>query len=349
MPSASSYGSPTTSGTAVPRPLTRNAVTFRRCQGSRSSRRTTAIFVSKRTGSGAGSGAGAVCGAFMLRDCRAARPGVLYVLCVAAAPPQQRDVSAWRPRVPGVLEVFHAHFVEYAYPMHVHDSWTLLIVDDGAVRYDLDRHERGTPHDTVTLLPPHVPHNGSPATPDGFRKRVLYLDSTHLGDELIGAAVDRPDLRDPLLRLRVGQLHGALVRAGEEFEAASRLALVARAAAYAVAGGGRTPSRACRSAARPAVARAARRAARRRDRARRGGAARARPSGTSRTGVQRGLRDAAAPVSDGTSCRPGPAAAPRRAVRRRGRDGGRVLRPGPSHAPLQEVGGRAARAVPARP
>ena len=154
-------------------------------------------------------------------------PGVLYVLCVAAAPSQQRDVSAWRPRVPGVLEVFHAHFVEYAYPMHVHDSWTLLIVDDGAVRYDLDRHERGTPHDTVTLLPPHVPHNGSPATPDGFRKRVLYLDSTHLGEELIGAAVDRPDLRDPLLRLRVGQLHGALVRAGEEFEAASRLALVA--------------------------------------------------------------------------------------------------------------------------
>jgi AraC-like DNA-binding protein len=145
---------------------------------------------------------------------------------VAAAPPQ-RTVSAWRPRVPGVLEVFHAHFVEYAYPMHVHDSWTLLIVDDGAVRYDLDRHERGTPHDTVTLLPPHVPHNGSPATPGGFRKRVLYLDSTHLGDELIGAAVDRPDLRDPLLRLRVGQLHGALTRSGEELEAASRLALVA--------------------------------------------------------------------------------------------------------------------------
>ncbi len=123
--------------------------------------------------------------------------------------------------------MFHAHFVEYAYPMHVHDSWTLLIVDDGAVRYDLDRHERGTPHDTVTLLPPHVPHNGSPATPGGFRKRVLDLDSTHLGDEFIGAAVDRPDLRDPLLRRRVGQLHGALVRSGEEFEAASRLALVA--------------------------------------------------------------------------------------------------------------------------
>ncbi|CCK29213.1 AraC family transcription regulator [Streptomyces davaonensis JCM 4913] len=138
----------------------------------------------------------------------------------------QPEVTAWRPRVPGVVEVFHAHFTEYTYPMHVHEAWTLLIVDDGAVRYDLDRHEHGTPLDTVSLLPPHVPHNGSPATPHGFRKRVIYLDTTRLDDRLIGAAVDTPDLRDPLLRHRVGQLHTALARPGEELEAESRLTLV---------------------------------------------------------------------------------------------------------------------------
>ncbi|GAA2776919.1 AraC family transcriptional regulator [Streptomyces rameus] len=138
-----------------------------------------------------------------------------------------QEVTAWRPSVPGVTEVFHARFTEYAYPMHVHDAWTLLIVDDGAVRYDLDRHEHGTPHDTVSLLPPHVPHNGSPATPGGFRKRVVYLDGSRLGDELIGPAVDSPDLRDPVLRLRVGRLHAALARPGDELEAESRLTLVA--------------------------------------------------------------------------------------------------------------------------
>ncbi|MFG3516640.1 helix-turn-helix transcriptional regulator [Streptomyces bobili] len=140
------------------------------------------------------------------------------------------DVLAWRPRVPGVVEVFHAHFTGYAYPMHVHEAWTLLIVDDGAVRYDLDRHEHGTPHntshDSVSLLPPHVPHNGSAVTPDGFRKRVLYLDASVLGEELIGPAVDGPDLRDPVLRRRVGQLHGALSRPGEELEADSRLTFI---------------------------------------------------------------------------------------------------------------------------
>lgn len=138
----------------------------------------------------------------------------------------QPEVSAWRPPVAGVAEVFHAHFTEHAYPMHVHDAWTLLIVDHGAVRYDLNGHERGTPDDTVSLLPPQIPHNGSPATPHGFRKRVLYLDMTQLDESYIGAAVDGPDLTDPLLRTRVGQLHTVLAERGEEFEAESRLALI---------------------------------------------------------------------------------------------------------------------------
>lgn len=147
---------------------------------------------------------------------------VLYVLSVK---PRQ-EISAWRPPVAGVVEVFHAHFIEHAYPMHVHDAWTLLIVDDGAVRYDLDRHERGTPGDTVSLLPPQVPHNGSPATAHGFRKRVLYLDMTQLDESFIGPAVDGPDLADPVLRRRVGQLHTALANRGDEFEAESRLAFI---------------------------------------------------------------------------------------------------------------------------
>ncbi|WP_443046251.1 helix-turn-helix domain-containing protein [Streptomyces sp. NBC_00335] len=158
----------------------------------------------------------------MHRDCRESPRTVLYVLCVQ---PQQ-EVSAWRPRVAGVVEVFHARFTAHAYPMHVHDAWTLLIVDDGAVRYDLDRHRRGTPGDTVSLLPPQVPHNGSAATPHGFRKRVVYLDTTVLDARFTGAAVDGPDLADPVLRRRVGQLHRVLAAPGDEFEAESRLALI---------------------------------------------------------------------------------------------------------------------------
>ncbi len=138
----------------------------------------------------------------------------------------RQEISAWRPSVPGVTEVFHARFTEHTYPMHVHEAWTLLIVDDGAVRYDLDRHQRGTPNDTVSLLPPQVPHNGSPASAHGFRKRVLYLDMTQLDESFIGPAVDGPDLADSVLRRHIGQLHTALANAGDELEAESRLALI---------------------------------------------------------------------------------------------------------------------------
>ncbi|HZB50450.1 MAG TPA: AraC family transcriptional regulator [Mycobacteriales bacterium] len=136
------------------------------------------------------------------------------------------EVTAWRPAVPGVAEVFHARFTDHAYPAHTHDAWTLLLVDTGAVRYRLDRHEHRALPELVTLLPPHVPHDGRAATPDGFRKRVVYLDPVVLGLDLVGAAVDGPAFGDPLLRRRVDELHRALRRPGEELQAESRLALI---------------------------------------------------------------------------------------------------------------------------
>ncbi len=136
---------------------------------------------------------------------------------------------AWAPPVPGITEVLHARFTDHAYPPHAHDTWTLLLVDEGAIRYDLHRHEHGALRPGVTLLPPHVAHTGRADTVHGFRKRVLYLDTAVLDAGLAGAAVDRPGLADALLRRRVHQLHAALHDPGlpEPLEAESRLALVA--------------------------------------------------------------------------------------------------------------------------
>lgn len=134
---------------------------------------------------------------------------------------------AWRPAVPGVAEVFHATFTDHAYPAHTHDTWTLLIVDTGLVSFDLDRHAHGATPTLVTLLPPHVPHDGRAASPAGFRKRVLYLDTAVLGPDLVGRAVDAPGMRDPALRDRISRLHAALSVPGEALQAESRLALVA--------------------------------------------------------------------------------------------------------------------------
>ncbi len=135
-------------------------------------------------------------------------------------------VRAWSPGVPGITEVFHARFVDHAYPEHTHDTWTLLVVDEGAIRYDLDRHEHGALGRVVTVLPPRIAHTGRAATEGGFRKRVLYVDTAVLAASLAGAAVATPTLDDELLRIRVGQLHTTLEGPGAELEAESRLALI---------------------------------------------------------------------------------------------------------------------------
>jgi AraC-like DNA-binding protein len=138
----------------------------------------------------------------------------------------EATLRAWRPAVPGVSEVLHAHFPSHAYPLHTHDTWTLLVVDTGAVQYDLDRHEHAALRSRVTLLPPHVPHDGRSVTADGFRKRVVYLDADTLDVRRIGRAVDHPGWEDDALRQELHLLHGAMNHPGDEFEAESRLALV---------------------------------------------------------------------------------------------------------------------------
>jgi AraC-like DNA-binding protein len=135
-------------------------------------------------------------------------------------------MRAWAPAVPGIAEVFHARFTDHAYPAHAHDTWTLLVVDQGVIRYDLHRHEHGALRSAVTVLPPHVAHTGRAGTEHGFRKRVLYLDTDVLELDLTGAAVVAPTLHDQLLRARVDQLHRVLDQPGSRLEAESRLALI---------------------------------------------------------------------------------------------------------------------------
>jgi AraC-like DNA-binding protein len=125
-----------------------------------------------------------------------------------------------------VAEVLHASFTDHVYPLHTHDTWGVLIVDHGAVAYDLEHDRHGATHSDVTLLPPHVPHDGRSATSSGFRKRVLYLEHDQFDEHLIGRAVDCPTLVDSPLRAGIARLHQALRHPDDEFEAESRLALV---------------------------------------------------------------------------------------------------------------------------
>ncbi|MCD2106711.1 AraC family transcriptional regulator [Rhodococcus erythropolis] len=140
--------------------------------------------------------------------------------------PHGAQISAWAPGLEGITEVFHADFVGHAYPKHTHDQWSLMLVDRGTIAYDLDHRAHGAAPEIVTLLPPGIAHDGVPVTEAGFRQRILYLETSVLGEDLVGRAVDCPEIRDPLLRHRIDQLHSALGPHGESLEAESRLGFI---------------------------------------------------------------------------------------------------------------------------
>jgi AraC-like DNA-binding protein len=136
------------------------------------------------------------------------------------------SIRAWKSLVPGVREVLHGDFVEHAYPPHTHDTWTLFVVDAGAIRYDLDRQERAADPAMVSVLPPFVVHDGRPATTRGYRTRVIYLEPEVIGEARIGPAVDAPVLPDARLGAAVARLHGELGCVDETPAAETHLAFI---------------------------------------------------------------------------------------------------------------------------
>ena len=130
------------------------------------------------------------------------------------------SVRAWHPAVPLVREVLHATFEQHAYPAHTHGEWTVLLIDRGTVVYELDRSEHHALASTVTLLPPHVPHDGRSAE-DGvpFRKRVLYLDAQWLPAASVGAALTTPTLENRRALAVVSEIHAALREPGDALAA----------------------------------------------------------------------------------------------------------------------------------
>ncbi len=126
---------------------------------------------------------------------------------------------SFAPDVHGIAEVLHASLTAHRYPKHCHDSWTVLLIDDGAVDFELGGRRRRATTSYVTLLPPFVAHDGHSAQEGRpFRKRVLYLHDERLAEHLIGAAVDRPHLADRHLRRCVSAFHDALERGPDDLE-----------------------------------------------------------------------------------------------------------------------------------
>lgn len=136
-------------------------------------------------------------------------------------------VEAWDPHIAGITEVLHARIVGFCYPMHSHDTWTVVIIDDGEICYDLDRRRCGASGAIVAVLPPGIIHNGRSADrSSAFQKRNLYLDGSFFPATLVGAGVDHTNVHDRQLRAALSGLHRVLVRGGDGMDGEARLAII---------------------------------------------------------------------------------------------------------------------------
>lgn len=128
-------------------------------------------------------------------------------------------VRAWHPDVPFVREVYHASF-DHAYPLHAHDDWAVMLVDRGAVTYDLDGAAHRAAPGALTLLPPGIPHDGRSAVAGaGYRKQVLYLRRDWLPGDTADRVARRPTVTQALAESATRRVHVALRHPGDEMAA----------------------------------------------------------------------------------------------------------------------------------
>jgi AraC-like DNA-binding protein len=141
------------------------------------------------------------------------------------------------------LEGLHATFVRHRYALHTHPTFTIALVEQGAVTFELDGHEHFAPAGTVFVIPPGAAHTGRSATPRGYTYKVLYVDPGHAAAALggtphKGTAPAGVVLDDPRLAAGLARTHRLLAGApgGLAADEAVTVSLAALGSLVAAAG-----------------------------------------------------------------------------------------------------------------
>jgi AraC-like DNA-binding protein len=133
-------------------------------------------------------------------------------LPIAYPEPVKETSRAWTVPELGGLEVMHASFVRHQFAKHSHETFTVVLIDDGASRFWYRGAEHIIGAGMVALLNPDEAHTGSPITPNGYSQRSLYLESNHfLGPRFFRELLSR----DTKLFASISEFHDAISRRDE--------------------------------------------------------------------------------------------------------------------------------------
>jgi AraC-like DNA-binding protein len=124
---------------------------------------------------------------------------------------------AWTVPELGGLEVMHANFVRHQFAKHSHETFTVVLIDDGASRFWYRGAEHIIGAGMIALLNPDEAHTGSPITANGYSQRSLYLEPNHFPpNHFFGPRFFRELLsRDQTLFASISTFHDAISRRDE--------------------------------------------------------------------------------------------------------------------------------------
>jgi AraC-like DNA-binding protein len=191
----------------------------------------------------------AICHAYTLAPiCRSSQHHTVSILEVTAVPdrPDPRPGEWARffrsANLPGA-EVLHASFVSHRYAAHLHDSWTVAAVEEGAAAFALASRRYVASAGSAFLIPPGMVHTGEPAAQDGYVYRVLYLEPEQVAVDDGPPVIARPPssrsvgpvvVRDGTLLSRLVWLHQLVPVPGHALEQGEALASATTAVARIV-------------------------------------------------------------------------------------------------------------------
>ncbi len=168
--------------------------------------------------------------------------------------PERGDWATYWRSPDGQLEAMHAHFRGHVYHRHSHETYSFGVTETGAQAFTCRRAGHVSTVGMAMAFNPDDPHDGHPATADGFIYRMIHVRPALLLDvlaDMTGRAAAAPLFTAPVVGdaafgAAVRRLHSSLtgpVSAGTELERAERLTAMMGIAARHAARQGR-PARA---------------------------------------------------------------------------------------------------------
>jgi hypothetical protein len=136
----------------------------------------------------------------------------------------------WRQPEFGNLELLRATYITHAFCRHIHEAYTIGVIEQGVEKFAYQGETHFAPAGTVVIVNPGEVHTGSAGVENGWTYRVLYPDVSLLQQAAAEAFVGRQSMpyfpqaviQDSQLAQSILQLHQSLETSPSQLERDTR-------------------------------------------------------------------------------------------------------------------------------